>query len=191
MPHKEYTPEEIQKRHQLRKNLRLLALAAACYYFISAGFSFYEDHQAQKIRVVKEIDDVFASQKDFSQVLSAAFKDGTVLNEQTKDGFTLSSSATEGKIFAFLEDGQISALNFEANFAHGLSHNDTELLRAFFKACENTTNENTVSKIIEVLKLDEKDPAKLIDGMGAGSKYVRYTLTKKDDMVNVQAVRNR
>lgn len=191
MPAKEYTPEEIQKRKQLRKNLRLLALAAACYYFISAGFSFYEDHQAQKIRVVKEIDNVFASQQDFSLVLNNAFKESPLLCENTKDGFTLSSSQTGGKISALLEDGEISALNFEALFDQGLNFADSKLLRAFFKACENTTDEKTVSKIIEVLKLDEKDPAKLIDGMGAGSKYVRYTLTVKDGMIDVQAVRNR
>lgn len=191
MPAKEYTPEEIQKRKQLRKNLRLLALAAACYYFISAGFSFYEDHQAQKIRVVKEIDNVFASQQDFSLVLNNAFKESPLLCENTKDGFTIFSSQTGGKISALLEDGEISALNFEALFDQGLNFADSKLLRAFFKACENTTDEKTVSKIIEVLKLDEKDPAKLIDGMGAGSKYVRYTLTVKDGMIDVQAVRNR
>ena len=191
MPAKEYTPEEIQKRKQLRKNLRLLALAAACYYFISAGFSFYEDHQAQKTRVVKEIDNVFASRQDFSQVLNNAFNESQLLSENTKDGFILSSSQTGGKISALLEDGEISALNFEASFDQGLNFADTKLLRAFFKACENTTDEKTVSKIIEVLKLDEKDPAKLIDGMGAGSKYVRYTLTVKDGMIDVQAVRNR
>ncbi|MCI6797276.1 MAG: hypothetical protein MR571_05385, partial [Succinatimonas sp.] len=185
MPAKEYTPEEIQKRKQLRKNLRLLALAAACYYFISAGFSFYEDHQAQKIRVVKEIDNVFASQQDFSLVLNNAFKESPLLCENTKDGFTLSSSQTGGKISALLEDGEISALNFEALFDQGLNFADSKLLRAFFKACENTTDEKTVSKIIEVLKLDEKDPAKLIDGMGAGSKYLRYTLTVKDGMIDV------
>ena len=64
-------------------------------------------------------------------------------------------------------------------------------LRAFLKACENSSVEETIDKIIEVLKLDKSKVSDLVDGMGAGSKYVQYTMTVIDgNKVQIKAVRH-
>ncbi len=193
MAKKELTQEEIQKRDRMRKNLRLLALAAACYYFISAGFSFYEDSQAQKVRVVKEIDNAFSSEKDFTTVFATALNEGPVEAKSLSDGSGFYLTAKDGStdISSLNEDGKLAAVIFEAPFDSGLSKDEMQRLRAFLKACENTSVEETIDKIIEVLKLDKTQISDLIDGMGAGSKYVQYTLTIIDaKKVQIKAVRH-
>ena len=193
MANKELTQEEIQKREKMRKNLRLLALAAACYYFISAGFSFYEDSQAEKVRVVKEIDNAFASEKDFTSVFATALNEGPIEAKSLADGsgFYLTAKDGTSDISSLNEDGKLSAVVFEAPFDGGLNQDEMLRLRAFLKACENSTVEETIDKIIEVLKLNKSNVSELVDGMGAGSKYVQYTLTVVDGKkVQVKAVRH-
>ncbi len=193
MANKELTSEEIQKRDRMRKNLRLLALAAACYYFISAGFSFYEDSQAEKVRVVKEIDNAFSSEKDFTTVFATALNDGPVEAKSLPDGsgFYLTAKDGSSDISSLNEDGKLAAVIFEAPFDEGLSKDEMLRLRAFLKACENSSVEETIDKIIEVLKLDKTRVSDLVDGMGAGSKYVQYTMTVIDGKkVQIKAVRH-
>ena len=55
MPQPIPTESAQQKKDRVRRNLRIIALCVACYYFISAGFTWYNDHQAEKTRRLPKV----------------------------------------------------------------------------------------------------------------------------------------
>lgn len=192
MTEKKLTPEEIEKKNRLRKNLRLLALAAACYYFISAGLNFYEDSQAEKVRILKDIPLSLVSKQDFTQVLQAVIPGSEISIEGDHETGLVLNHGTSTSIE--ISEGQYGSLifSFDAPFPEGgLSDGDMGALRAYLTACENTTEEKTIDEIIRVLGLNKKSPSELVDSMGAGSKNARYTLSVKADEINISAVANR
>lgn len=196
---KELTQEEQAKRERLRKNLRLLALAAALYYFFSAGYSYYEDSQAEKTRIVTEISDTFASKDDFLHVFSASNKLQDLQTEDCKvnglSGFAfndLDPNTSFKAEYEYGNDGRLGAVNFEVTFKEGIDFQDLQSFKNFVATCENTSSNETIEGVIKALKLDVKNKAELIDGVGAKTKYVYYTLKiGAQDKLSIRAVRGR
>ena len=168
-----------EKKERIRRNLRIIAICVACYYFISAGFTWYNDYQAEKTRLLPEIENVFVSESDFTKALNAA----------AKGSFEISSDADSGKLSLEREDGAIAKAVFEAKFSKGLSGTQKERARAFLMACENTYDEKTINKLIDILCLNETDPQKIKSGLQAKSRHVGYLLNFKDDTLSIEAVR--
>lgn len=196
---KELTQSEQEKRDRLRKNLRFLALAAACYYFFSAGLSYYEDIQAEKTRVVVEISDPFATKDDFLRVYKAKAGIDSLQIEDLRvnglDGFGFKApngtASVKGE-YEYAKDGRLNAVYFESAFDEGLSLEDLASFQSFAASCENNGTEEITDGILKALKLDVKDRQELIDGIGAKSKYIAYTLKLENDgRISVKAVRSR
>lgn len=193
MTQKTLTPEQLEKKERMRKNLRLLALAAAIYYFISAGFSFYEDHEAQKTRLLPDVSAVFASEESYLEVLKAVVPDAnlTLQTAPNDESVILRDGQSTGITASMAPDGSV-AICFEAPFPEGgLSSSDMDRLKSYLTACENTTKTETIDEIVRVLHLDRTSFAEVVDGMGAGSKYVRYTLAAQDHKISIKAFANR
>lgn len=193
MTQKTLTPEQAEKKERMRKNLRLLALAAAIYYFISAGFSFYEDHEAAKTRLLPEVSQVFSSEESYLEVLRAVVPGANLTLESAPhdESVILRDGQNTGIVTSMAPDGSV-AVSFEAPFPEGgLVASDMDRLKSYLTACENTTKTETIDEIVRVLHLDRTSFDELVDGMGAGSKFVRYTLSAKDGRILIKAFANR
>ena len=196
---KQFTQDEIVKRERLRKNLRLLALAVALYYFFSAGYSYYEDSQAEKTRIVTQVSDSFASKEEFLQVFNASNKLQNTEVEECKvnglNGFSFNDHYPNTSFkaeYEYGQDGRLGAITFEVPFHDGLSSQDLQSFKNFVAACENTNASETIDGIVKALKLEVKNKAELIDGVGAKTKYGYYTLKIEDqDMISIRAIRGR
>ena len=179
MPSPIPTESSKEKKERVRRNLRIIALCVACYYFISAGFTWYNDYQAEKTRLLPQVENVFVSDGDFTKALNAA----------TKGSFDLSSDADAGKIVFEHENVGISKAVFEAKFSNGLSDTQKERARSYLMACENTFDEKTIKKLMDILCLNETDPQKIKSGLQAKSRHVGYLLNFKDETLSIEAVR--
>jgi hypothetical protein len=179
MPAQVPTESAQEKKERVRRNLRIIALCVAGYYFISAGFTWYNDHQAEKFRLLPQVENVFASEADFGRALDAASKDGA-------DG---AEGADSGRISLDASGGAVSKAVFEASFQNGLSDDEKDRARAFLMACENSSDGKTISKLMDVLCMNETDPARLKSGLEAATRRVSYRLTAAGDRFKVEASR--
>ena len=171
------TESSAAKKERIRRNLRIIALCVACYYFISAGFTWYSDHEAEKYRLLPQVENVFASEGDFNKALEAA----------SKDGADPKADDDQGRILLEQKDGAVGKAVFQAKFEQGLSAAGKARAHAYLMACENTTDEKTIAKLMEILCMNETDPAKLKSGLQATSRRVSYKLTAAGSSYKVEA----
>ncbi|MGN0909107.1 MAG: hypothetical protein ACI4NA_05755 [Succinivibrio sp.] len=179
MPSPIPTEDAAQKKERVRRNLRIIALCVAGYYFISAGFTWYSDHQAEKLRLVPQVENVFASEGDFSKVLDAA----------SNGSADLAAGVDAGRISLEMKNGEVNKAVFQAKFEDGLNVVEKTRARAFLMACENTTDDKTIGKLMDILCMNETDPAKLKSGLQAASRRVSYKLTAAGSSFKVEASR--
>ncbi len=179
MPQPIPTEDAQQKKDRVRRNLRIIALCVAGYYFISAGFTWYSDHQAEKLRLLPQVENVFASDEDFSKALHAASNGSSDLNADMDAGrITLEENA-----------GAVSKAVFQARFESGLNVIEKTRARAFLMACENTTDEKTITKLMDILCMNETDPSKIKSGLEAATRRVSYKLTAAGSTFRIEAAR--
>lgn len=179
MPQPIPTESAQQKKDRVRRNLRIIALCIACYYFISAGFTWYNDHQAEKTRLLPQVENVFASESDFGKALEAASNGSADLNADVDAGRISLEQGGQG----------VAKAVFQAKFENGLNVIEKTRARAFLKACENTSDEKTIDKLMEILCMNETDSSKLKSGLEVATRRVSYKLTAAGSSFRVEASR--
>ena len=175
----------------MRRNLRLFALLIALYYFVSAGFSWYEDWQADKHRLDPQIEEIFAQERNFSSLFEKALPGAQSSPLADGSGIEYAAPSPRSGTVRTVNTGAgaLEKAVFSANFSGGLDDQGVQRLKAFFQACENTTDERTLKKLSEVLGLDKKSVAELHDGMTATTRKMAYALKVDGGNITVTATR--
>lgn len=173
---------KLEKNNRIRKNLRILALCAAAYYFISAGFSFYEESQDKKIRIDSEIRTVFETDTAGAFQLAHKYDDTKVnltfqeisQNHNQTLYAIICDHDNQGKFLIEELDGKISALEI---YFKGESFKDAGLeqaLRYAIAISENNTQSTILDEVFKAMQYDPNSENPSFQNADLSSKKVRY-----------------
>lgn len=144
----EIAEEKKQKHERVRRNLRLVAIGLACYYFISAGYSWYEESQLDNVQIVAAAHNPLQTPQAFRDTFN------TLLNEKdtslplanandTKDGFVaVLSTALEIKGYAKPDSKELQAVQIQTRYPEALPPESLKGFQTFVLACERMVDKN-------------------------------------------------
>ncbi len=200
----EKTPEQLkeERNYRIRRNLRILALAVAAWYFISAGFSWYDEHQAKKAQeaaaqaeaAVSAAATVFADPQTFREKFNAAIDTmrsslPTANADDGTEGFVAVLSPSI-ELRGVLKDGtqEIDYLQAQTRYPDALPPDSITAFRAFISACENGGSLTTADEILNALGIipepDANQAGKIFVPAVVQSDQVRYELSFTDDEID-------
>lgn len=173
---------KLEKNNRMRKNFRILALCVAVYYFISAGFSFYEESQDKKIRIDSEISSVFETDTAGAFRLAHEYDDARVnltFQEMSKNHnqtlyAILCDYDNQGKFLIEESEGRITALEI---YFKGESFRDAGLeqaLRYAVAIAENNKQDSIVNEVFKAMHYDPDSENPSFQNADLSSKKVRY-----------------
>ncbi len=204
---KEETPEEKlarekkAKHDRIRRNLRILALAVAAYYFVSAGYSWYQENQAENAKEA-------SAMVDASVHATQLFADPVAFRERFNDSINAQRSSlptanandsTEGFVAVLSPaielrgvippDAQdIAYMQLQTRYPDALPPESITALRAFVLACENATDQKQADEILNALGIiptpDANEAGKVFAPTMVQSPGVRYELSFVDDAID-------
>ena len=204
---KEETPEERlarekkAKHDRIRRNLRILALAVAAYYFVSAGYSWYQENQAENAKEA-------SAMVDASVHATQLFADPVAFRERFNDSINAQRSSlptanandsTEGFVAVLSPaielrgvippDAQdIAYMQLQTRYPDALPPESITALRAFVLACENATDQKQADEILNALGIiptpDANEAGKVFAPTMVQSPGVRYELSFVDDAID-------
>ncbi len=173
---------KLEKNNRMRKNFRILALCVAVYYFISAGFSYYEESQDKKIRIDSEISSVFETDTAGAFRLAHEYDDARVnltFQEMSKNHnqtlyAILCDYDNQGKFLIEESEGRITALEI---YFKGESFRDAGLeqaLRYAVAIAENNKQDSIVNEVFKAMHYDPDSENPSFQNADLSSKKVRY-----------------
>lgn len=173
---------KLEKNNRMRKNFRILALCVAVYYFISAGFSFYEESQDKKIRIDSEISSVFETDTAGAFRLAHEYDDAKVnltFQEMSKNHnqtlyAILCDYDNQGKFLIEESEGRITALEI---YFKGESFRDAGLeqaLRYAVAIAENNKQDLIINEVFKAMHYDPDSENPSFQNADLSSKKVRY-----------------
>ena len=190
------TPEQIEeekkeKHERVRRNLRLIALAVAAYYFISAGYSWYEESQLEDAHIVAHVQnplrDPQAFRDTFNQLLDQADTSLPLANaNDTTEGFVaVLSTAIEIKGYAKPNSKELNSVQIQTRYPDAFPPESLKAFQTFVLACERMVNHNAQPDFAdEVLRqiglepmLDANPDDKYFEAATVRSNYFEYTTT--------------
>lgn len=207
----EETPEEKaarlkkEKHERVRRNLRIIALVVAGYYFISAGYSWYQEKQAEDAKaanaminaaaVANALNDPAAFRERFNSAinLQRSSLPTANANDSTEGFVAVLSPAIE--LRGVLKPGSqdIDYLQLQTRYPAALPPESLNALRAFVLACENSQDLKLADDIITALGIipqnDANEADKIFDPAQAQSQTVRYELSFSSGEIDELTVR--
>lgn len=158
------TEEEVQKEKQerhdkLRRNLRILALCVAAYYFISAGYSWYEESQSSanataEVHAQNPIRDAKVFREKFNELLNKADTSLPTANaNDTPEGFVaVLSTAIEIRGTFAPNSKTVNKLQIQTRYPEALPPESLKAFETFVLTCEQLANPNaTVAEADQIL----------------------------------------
>lgn len=199
-------PEDTKaERHEkMRRNLRILGLCVACYYFFSAGMSWWEDSQREKaieeaasrgVAPAQILADGDSFCKFFNQYLNAmdtALPTANPLNN--REGFTaVLSPAIELRGVARADEPGLEYVQWQSRFPNGLEQEGLNSLTAFILALEGTGTEVRPEMILEAMEIRPEEallnPDHAYRPMSVQSPWYQYELTFTDGPIDELTVK--
>ncbi len=151
--------EKLEKQERMRKNIRVIALCLAAYYFISAGFEWYEESQAKERMLNQEISTVFENTAVLSgnteKALALFRNNGAVFAALGADG-TLTSSDGTAAISTDADSQKVRSVTFSAHYDKTLSHDAFALIKTFISSIENTNDTKAVEGMSRRIGFDDQ-----------------------------------
>lgn len=149
------TPEQIaeekqEKHERVRRNLRLIALAVAAYYFISAGYSWYQESQLedgaqivaasqhnplQDPQLFRDTFNSLLDQQDTSLPLANA-------NDSTEGFVAVLSTAIEIKGYAKPNSKELQSVQIQTRYPDAFPPESLKAFQTFVLACERLVDPN-------------------------------------------------
>ncbi len=141
-------------RQRMRRNLRIIALLVAAYYFITAFMSYYDEQQREKLNetldVAQSISDPKLFRDNFNTYLNQ--KDSILplanANDDSNGFIAPLSTALELEGFNYENSKTIQKVQLSARFTDTLSNDALVAFKAFIAACENTVDDKYIESIL-------------------------------------------
>lgn len=145
-PNENLSQEELkrQKQEKIRKNFRIIALLVACYYFISAGFSWYEEWQREKAAEEAGIPELVFTGPAFRESFNNALATfDTALptanaNDNVEGFVSVLSPSIELRGTASYDGTNLESVQIQSRFPDGLEPEAYTAIQSFVHACEGT-----------------------------------------------------
>ena len=207
----EETPEEKaarlkkEKHERVRRNLRIIALVVAGYYFISAGYSWYQEKQAEDAKaanaminaaaVANALNDPAAFRERFNSAinLQRSSLPTANANDSTEGFVAVLSPAIELRGVLKPDSQDIDYLQLQTRYPDALPPESLNALRAFVLACENSQDLKLADDIITALGIipepDANEADKVFESAQAQSQTVRYELSFSSGEIDELTVR--
>ena len=187
MPQAPLSPEELklrqEKHEKIRRNLRILAVCVAAYYFISAGMNWYEDYQADKTALVEDIR-AFDGKDALMQILKHSVPSGSLTPEIEVQGNLIKVTGPEllkgisAEIDPTSKEQELAVIVFETQI--GTAAPDEEQIkaaRAYFSVCENNYSGEILDPLCTAAGFDKNNTKGEYKEGVYGSRKVQYSLT--------------
>lgn len=151
------TEEEIQQEKQarhdkLRRNLRILALCVAAYYFASAGYSWYEESQSEanataEVHAQNPLKDANLFRTKFNELLNKADTSLPTANaNDTPEGFVaVLSTAIEIRGTFLPNTKHLSKVQIQTRYPEALPPESLKAFETFVLTCEQLYNPNVTT----------------------------------------------
>lgn len=183
---------KLEKNNRIRKNLRILALCAAAYYFISAGFSFYEESQDKKIRIdpeyrtAYEIDTVGAMKllETYDSAYGTTLKEVSKANNQTVYAITCEGDH-QGTLLAEEIDGKLAVLEITFKGANFKDEGLKQALTYAIALSENNTQKSIVEEVFKAMEYDPTAALPQFKNADLSSKKARYQVEVNGNEVKI------
>lgn len=152
------TPEQIEeekqaKRDKVRKNLRIIAICLAVYYFGSAGYSWYEESQydanaVAEVNMVNPLKDPKAFRDTFNGLLNAADTSLPVAtaNDTTEGFVAVLSTALELKGTNKPQSTELQQIQIQTRYPDAFPPESIVGFRSFVLACERLASPNATQE---------------------------------------------
>lgn len=192
-PTQDFPPGELEKLklekdNRMRKNLRLLALCAAVYYFISAGFSWYEDLQDEKIRIIPEFRSGFVVNDVTLENMAKKFDlekfnktfELPILKDDKRSYKLKTGALNSGSFDVFKVDDRVETIVLTYRGKDLKDEALVNALRFLVSLSENSTKSSIVDEVMSVMEFDPSSEDPYIKSNEITSKKVRYIVEYKD-----------
>lgn len=205
-PEKELTEEEkaaqakAEKNRRIRRNLRILALVVACYYFISAGYTWWQEREHEgaqegsEIAASSELSDAFANPQIFRDRFNASINEQRSslptanANDSTSGFVAVLSPAVELRGVVDEESQATLYMQLQTRYPDALPPESLTALRAFVCACENTLDAAKADEILNSLGIipetDANEAGKVFEAAQIQTEHARYELSFTDDAID-------
>lgn len=200
----EKTPEELkkEKNDRIRRNLRILALAVACYYFVSAGYSWWEESKVENnpdtvAEQVLPINNPPLFREHFNASINALRSSLPTANanDSTSGFIAVLSPAIELRGVLNEADGSVQYVQLQTRYPDALPPESLTALRAFVCACEDNSDPEYADQILKALGIEPQEDAneagKVFAETQVQSDKVRYELSFSDDAIDELTLRAR
>ena len=205
-PEKELTEEEkaaqakAEKNRRIRRNLRILALVVACYYFISAGYTWWQEREREgaqegsEIAASSELSDAFANPQIFRDRFNASINEQRSslptanANDSTSGFVAVLSPAVELRGVVDEESQATLYMQLQTRYPDALPPESLTALRAFVCACENTLDAAKADEILSSLGItpetDANEAGKVFEAAQIQTEHARYELSFTYDAID-------
>lgn len=203
---KELTPEERaakekeERNRRMRRNLRILALVVACYYFISAGYTWWQERErdgAQEgadMAASAQMSSVFANPQIFRDRFNASINEQRSslptanANDSTTGFIAVLSPAVELRGVVDEESQATLYMQLQTRYPDALPPESLTALRAFVCACEDTLDMAKADEILDSLGIipetDANEAGKFFEAAQIQTEHARYELSFTDDAID-------
>lgn len=167
-PKKEPTPDEIaeikrQKHDRARRNLRIIALGVAAYYFISAGYTLYQESQITQANadtppvasLTNPLQDPQAFRDTFNNLLNQLDTSLPLANaNDSPEGFVaVLSTAIEIRGYAQNDSKALTAVQIQTRYPDAFPPESLKSFHTFILTCERLHNpQATPAQADEILQ---------------------------------------
>lgn len=142
---------------RVRRNLRIIGLCLAAYYFISAGWGWY-----QESRTVPPTTPAVAGLPDQPEQLLARWVEyvqrSDLITAEADGCITVSDAARRSQLEIFTTDGRVTRLLYTARYARALDETQEAMVRALLKTAEGTADERLIGDLLGALGFTPQNP---------------------------------
>lgn len=168
------TPEELkaEKNEKIRKNLRVMAIFVALWYFISAGWGWYEEMQKE----------------DAQQEVAAILQSEDTLYNALKQNLTFISSFNADSVLSVSDniniktvldsDNKISGININLQCSNSFDDKTYDAIFSLIKTLELGAEKSDPKEIMDLLELKKGNKLDLIKDATIQSPILSYDLKK-------------
>lgn len=185
-----------EREWKMRRNLRILALLIAAYYFASAGYAWYQESLVEEQNTVKV--STISNAKDFRKYFNDIInKEDTSLPtanaNDSKDGFiAVLSPSIEMRGIAKGNSHELSSVQIQTIYTNALPPESLLAFKAFIATCEGSKDLKVADDILLKLNIipeyDKNESDKIFEEISVKSNTMKYQLKFINDEIDTLTI---